>query len=335
MPTPPRLTVQLNAYSPYRLWSVAESVPDRLSRSFPNIRVVQSRDREAFVRWLPEADVLFTWSLPRRHFTRARRLRWVHTPEAGVEALLYPEIVRSEVRLTNSRGLSAEAVADHAMGLVYAFSRRLAEARDAQRQRIWARDLIWSGDRVPFALARRTMLVVGLGEAGGGIARRARAAGMTVLGIRRRVEEGTHPTVADELHPLAEIDALLPRADVVVLALPLTPDTRNLLNEERLAKVKPGVLLVNIGRGGLIDERALCDGLASGRVGGAGLDVFAMEPLPRESPFWGHPRVMITPHVAGTDATHMERATELFEANLGRFIAGEPLLNEVDKLAGY
>lgn len=328
-----RPTIQLNAYAPYRLWSLGESVPERLARSFPGVRVVQSRDREAFLRWLPEATVLFTWSLPRRHFARARQLRWVHTPEAGIEELLFPELVKSDVVVTNCRGISADAIADHAMGLVLSLSRRLAECRDAQRQRTWARDLMWS-ERVPYALAGRTLLLAGLGTTGEGIARRARAAGMTVLATRRRPAQGHPPEVA-EVHPPENLDELLPRADVVVLTLPLTHDTRALFGPDRIARLKPGALVVNIGRGALLDHAALAEALASGRVGGAGLDVFPEEPLPRDSALWGHPRVMITPHVAGTDPDHMERATELFERNLAAFLAGEPLVNLVDKSLGY
>jgi phosphoglycerate dehydrogenase-like enzyme len=329
-----RITVQLNAYSPYRLWSLGESVRDRVARSFPGIRVLQSRDREAFARFLPETNVLFTWSLPRRHFARARQLQWVHTPESGVEGLLYPELAKSPVLLTNSRGLAEDAIADHTMGLILSLSRRMAECRDAQRQRIWARDLLWSGDRIPFALAGRMLLLVGVGSSGAAIARRAKACGMRVVALRRRLDQGAPPEV-DELHGLDALDTILPQAEVVVLALPATPLTRGLFGQARLARVKPGVLLVNIGRGALLDEEALCQALASGRVGGAALDVVGEEPLPRESPLWGHPRVVITPHVAGTDPGHMDRATELFEQNLQRFLAGEPLLNLVDKSAGY
>lgn len=329
-----KITIHLNAYSPYRLWSIGESVPDRLARSFPGVRVVQSRDRETFLRLLPEAHVLYTWSLPRRHFSRARALRWIHSPEGGVESLLYPELVKSDVVVTNCAGLATDAIADHAMGLVYACSRRLAECRDAQRQRIWARDLLWSGDRVPFALAGRTMLILGFGGIGAAIGRRANAAGMEVVAVRRRPELGAAPGVSS-VHGLGEIDTLLPRADVVVLALPATSATRHVMDAERFGRVKPGMLLVNVGRGNLIDEAALAQALAAGRVGGAGLDVVAEEPLPRESPFWGHPRVMITPHVAGTDPSHMDRATELFEQNVARFLDGSPLVSQVDKSAGY
>ncbi|MBP7147088.1 MAG: D-2-hydroxyacid dehydrogenase [Acidobacteria bacterium] len=329
-----RIVVQLNAYSAYRMWSISESAPDRIARSFPEVRVVQSRDRETFVRLLAETSVLFTWSLPRPHFARASALKWVHTPEGGVDRFLYPELAKSEVLLTNSRGLTSEAVADHALALLLSLSRRLAECRDAQRARTWARDLMWSGDRVPHALTGRVMVVLGAGSIGSAVARRAKACGMTVLALRRRTDEPPPPG-ADEVHRLAEIDALLERADVLVLALPLTRDTRRILGAERLARVKPGALLVNIGRGELLDEAGLLQSLAAGRLGGAGLDVFDDEPLPRDNPLWNHPRVVVTPHVAGTDPGHMERATELFESNLGRFLRGEPLVNLVDKSAGY
>ena len=330
-----RIVVQINAFSPYRLWSLGESVPDRIARAFPNVRVVQSRDREAFVTFLPEATVLYTWSMPRRHLARAAKLRWIHTAEGGVDRLLSPELVKSKIVVTNCTGVTPDSVADHATGMVLSLSRRLAESRDLQRQRVWGRDLLWSGDRVPFALAGKTALVVGFGSIGSAIGRRLKACGMTVVGLRAKDADKTPPPEADEIHGPEALEPQLARADVVVLALPLTRETRRLFDGDRFGSFKPGALFVNVGRGEVVDDTALAEALASGRVGGAGLDVFNEEPLPRESPLWGHPRVVITPHVAGTDPGHMERATELFERNLERFLKDEPLLNVVDKNLGY
>lgn len=331
-----RIVVQLNAYTPYRLWSLADPVPDRLARAFPAVRFVQSRDREAFVRLLPEATVLYTWSMPRRHLSRAAKLKWIHTPEGGVDKLLSPELVKSNITVTNCTGIAPEGVADHALGLTLSLARRLAEARDLQRQRIWGRDLFWSGDRAPVALTGKTMLIVGFGSIGGAVARRAQACGMIVHGIRHESPREKSPAPgADAVFPPEALDEQLGKADVVVLTLPLTRDTRRLFGVERFRACKPGALLVNVGRGEVIDEKALAEALASGRIGGAGLDVFQEEPLPRESPLWGDPRVVVTPHVGGTDPGHMERSTELFERNLERFLKGEPLLNVVDKARGY
>ena len=158
---------------------------------------------------------------------------------------------------------------------------------------------------------------------------------MTVVGLRAKDADKTPPPEADEIHGPEALEAQLARAEVVVLALPLTRETRRLFDAERFGAFKPGALFVNVGRGEVGDDAALAEALASGRVGGAGLDVFNEEPLPRESPLWGHPRVVITPHVAGTDPGHMERSTELFERNLERFMKDEPLLNVVDKNLGY
>lgn len=328
------IVVQLNAYSPYRVWSLRESMPDRLARSFPQIRVIQSRDRETFLRFLPEAHVLFSWTLPRRHFARARRLKWIHTAEGGVDSLLFPELVKSDVLVTHTRGLNADAIADHALGLVLALSRRLAECRDFQRSHIWGRDLLWSGDRIPFALAKKTAVIAGLGPIGRGIALRLKACGMTTVGLRRHDDGMVAPEI-DEVMVSGAAESALARADLLVLAMPLTRETKRFLGEERFAQLKPGAIVVNVGRGELIDEAALLEALALGRVSGAGLDVTKDEPLPKESPLWDNPRVLISPHVAGTEPDHMDRSTELFEHNLVRFLAGETLVNVVDKKAGY
>jgi phosphoglycerate dehydrogenase-like enzyme len=330
-----RVVVQLNAYSPYRLWSLGERAHDRIARSArKGVRVVQSRDRAAFLRLLPESAVLYTWSLPRRHFVAATKLRWIHTPEGGAESLLYPEMVKSKVVITNSRGVSSDAIADHAMALVLALTRRLHDCMTAQRQWIWARDLLWSGEAIPVALEGSTMLVVGTGSIGAAVARRARSFGVRVTGYRR--QRGLEPPDGfDRVGTGEDLVELLAEADIVVVTLPLTRETRNLFDRERIEQFRPGAVLVNVGRGNLLDERALVEALASGRIAGAGLDVFENEPLPRESPLWGHPKVILTPHVAATDPHHMERATDLFEQNLERFLNGEPLLNVVDKKLGY
>jgi len=330
-----QVLVQLNAFSPYRLWSLGESAPDRIDRAFAGkVRVVQSRDRATFLRFLPEANVLFTWTLPRRHFVSARNLRWIHTPEGGAENLLYPELVKSDVLITNSKGVSSDAIADHAFALLLSLSRRLNDCMAAQSHGLWSRDLLWSGESTPVSLAGRSLLVLGLGSIGRGIALRAKSFGMTVLGYRKHAG-GSALDFVDQIGSGRDLDRMLLQADAVVLALPLTSETRFILNKERFARTKPGALLINVGRGGLIAENALLESLASGRIAAAGLDVFEQEPLPHGSPLWHHPRVIVTPHVAGTEPRHMDRATELFEKNLSKFLGGEPLENLVDKKAGY
>jgi phosphoglycerate dehydrogenase-like enzyme len=258
----------------------------------------------------------------------------VHTAEGGVDELIFPELVKSDVVITHTRGLNADTIADHALGLTLSLTRRLSECRDWQRQKLWARDLLWSGDRIPFPLRQRVALIAGLGPIGVALAQRYKACGMTVLGLRRR-SGGPPPNGVDELIGAEELDAALARADVVALALPLTRSTRHFLDAERFAQLKPGALLVNVGRGELIHEPSLLEALATGRLAGAGLDVTSEEPLGKSSPLWNDPRVLLTPHVAGTDPGHMERATELFEQNLELYLGGQPLLNVVDKKAGY
>ncbi len=328
------VTVQLNAFSPHKLWSIPTGFAARLAAATPGLRIVQSEDRESFLRLLPEATILFTWSLPQRHFATAQRLRWIHSPWAGVDDFLYPELVASPVVLTCSKGLSADALADHAMGMILSWSRRLADCRDLQRRREWNPETFWDSERPPFALAGKTLLVLGLGGIGLGVARRAVAAGLRVLAVRRQRADGA-PGEVVEVHGPEALDSLLPRADVVVLALPGTPETRGIIGEARLRLFRPGALLVNVGRGDLVDEAALVAALREGRLGGAALDVVAEEPLPPASPLWDDPRVIISPHIAGTEPGHMARAAELFAENLRRFLTDQPLLNVVDKRAGY
>jgi phosphoglycerate dehydrogenase-like enzyme len=222
------------------------------------------------------------------------------------------------VRVTTSAGASARAVAQMAILFLLALSRDLRARLDAQREHRWAPA---RGDD----LAGKTVAVVGLGPIGLEVARLAAALGMHPIGLRR-TPAGTEPC---ETWPLSRLGEALARADYVVLALPLTPDTRHLIDATALARLPRHARLVNVGRGELVDEEALAAALREGRLGGAALDVFEQEPLATTSPLWDLPGVLVTPHVAAaTQATH-DDAVELFLENLGRWRRGEPLSNEV------
>jgi len=249
---------------------------------------------------------------------RAESLRWLHTFSAGVDHPWFQKLHASGVRLTTSSGSAAPPIAQTVMLYLLALTRGLPAWADAQRRRAWepheVRDL--TGMRLG---------VAGLGPIGLEVARLGAAFGMEVVGLRR-TPRGDEPC---ETWPLGRLDELLPRVDALVLALPLAPETRRLVGERELALLPPGALLVNVGRGEVVDEAALVRALESGRLGGAGLDVFEREPLPPESPLWALPNVIVTPHASGTSAASRERACALFLDNLARYVRGEPLRNEV------
>jgi phosphoglycerate dehydrogenase-like enzyme len=315
------------------IWTLPRAQIDRLRDDFPDLRIEAPPDRAACDALVPEADVVFGWALRRDRFPSARRLRWIHVSAAGVGPLLFPELVESEVVVTNGRGLHALSMAEHTLGVMLGFARRLHLARDAQHAHRWTQKELWLDPPEMGEIHGGTLVLIGLGAVGGAIAPRAAALGLHVIAVRRHPAED--PAPAHEQWGTGRLGEALSRADWVVLAAPLTADTRGLIGARELAAMKPDAVLVNLGRGGLVDEPGLIEALRAGRIGGAALDVFAEEPLPAASPLWDLPNVIVTPHVSGIGPHYWERAVDLFERNLRAWLAGKPLVNVVDKRAGY
>jgi len=311
-------------------WTIPAARVDDLRRQFPALTFLHAGDEEAMVRLIPAAEVAFTSRLNARAFAAARALRWVHSPAAGVGSMLFPAMEESAVVLSNSRGMNAVAVAEHALLLMLATARRLPEAVRAQTDRRWISDELAG---LP-ALRGRTLLIVGLGAIGRELAKMASGIGMRVIGTRREVEDPLPEGVAAAFGP-GDLAGLLPEADVVVLAAPLTSETRGLIGRAELSRMKPGAWLVNVARGKLVDEPALVRALEERAIAGAALDVFAHEPLAEASPLWSMPNVLVTPHVAGFREDYWEAAAALFAENLRRYLDGETMANVVDKRAGY
>ena len=251
--------------------------------------------------------------------TRAPNLRWFHSMSAGVDAPFFGALVSRGVRLTTSSGASAVSIAHHVLMTMLALARDFPATLRAQDARTWRSSTF--GDDLEGA----RVLIVGLGPIGLEVGRLAQAFAMDVTGVRRT------PTGTEgfPVHRLFELDRLIPDADWVVLALPLTDTTTHILSAERMAACRPSVRIVNVGRGGLIDEPALIAALQSGRIGGAALDVFAAEPLPESSPLWTLPNLIVTPHMSAAVPATRHRQAMAFVENLARYDAGLALTNEV------
>jgi len=325
--------VLLNLFSHRKIWNLPEGRDEEMRRRFPEVRFTLAAGAAAFRENLPKADVLFSWHLPPGMLPHARRLRWLHTPAAGIEHLLYPALRASEVQITNGRGLAGDAMAEHALALMLTLSRRIHDAVRMQIAQKWSQDLFWASEPAPFRLAGRTLGIVGLGGIGSELARRARALGMRVMGIRRR--PGPRPRFVDVLLGPEGMPQLLEQSDFVVLSAPLTPETRGMIGAAQLGRMRKTAYLINVGRGEMVNESALVRALRAGKIAGAALDVFQTEPLPRRSILWRAPNLLISPHYAGTYPEHVARAADLFEENLRRFLRGRSLRNLVDKEAGY
>lgn len=253
-----------------------------------------------------------------RALKQTSSLRWLHTFSAGVDNVFFQRLLERGVRLTTSSGAQAVPIAQTVMMYLLALSRDLPGWMDDQARRRW-------NPREIRDLQGLTLGVVGLGPIGLEIARLGAAFRMRVLGFRRS-PAGDEPC---ETSPLADLRERLPEVDALVLALPLAPETHHLIDREALARLRPGCLVANIGRGELIDQAALVEALEDGRIAGAGLDVFDPEPLEEDSPLWSMKNVIVTPHSSGTSPGNLRRASEIFVENVGRYVRGEPMRNEV------
>ena len=281
------------------------------------------------------AEAYFGFGMPRPLFLEARRLRWVHSAAAGVGSALYPEMLASDVLLTNSAGVHSVPIAEYVVAGVLHFFRGLDVAQQQQRESRWDKAFFVADDSPIREVGGARVLVVGAGGIGSAIGSRLSALGATCVGVRRRAHLGAPPGFDRVVGPNA-IDEELPHADVVVLAAPLTSENTGLFTAERLKRFKTGSILVNVARGALIEEDALVEELRSGRLRGAVLDVFQNEPLASDSPLWQLRSVLLTPHISPVSPGRFwPRALELFRDNWRRYDRGEPLRNLVDKQAGY
>ncbi len=319
--------------TPNRAWVLPRSFVDRLRRDFPQHTFLEAWDEEALARHVGEADVAFTSSIDRGLFGSLLRLRWVQSPAAGVGGLLSPELVDSPIVLTSARGVRARAIAEHVLGVTIALARQLHVAVRRQAEHVWALDEIESSGLVRTLRGRR-LTIVGPGSIGAEVASIASAFGFRVAAVRRRLDAPV-PEGVEIVRPLEALLELLTDTDVLVVSAALTADTRHLIGGEALARIKPGALLVNVGRGKLLDDEAVVAALGDGRLGGAALDVFTREPLDPASPYWDLPNVIVTPHISGAMEDYWTPLVDLFAENLRRFERGDPLLNIVDKRAGY
>ena len=260
----------------------------------------------------------------------APALRWLHWRGAGIDRIAGSRLLASDVVITNGSGNHAPNIAEHLLGLMLAFARRLPQLIRAQQERHWTT----LGMDDVFELSGQTLAIVGLGSIGEALAWRAAALGMRVVGVRRHAA-GAPPRGVERVVDASALDDVLPLADHVAITLPLTADTRGLFDAARLARCRRGAYLYNVGRGPVVVPDALLAALDSGQLAGAGLDVTDPEPLPESSPLWRHPCIVITAHTSGYTPRSFERWQQLLLDNLRRFVRDEPLLNVVDKRLGY
>jgi phosphoglycerate dehydrogenase-like enzyme len=300
---------------------VAYRLHERFSALDTGINSFAVRDPETLEDRVGEADVLVISGLWQNWLLdHTKKLRFIQAIGAGTDQFPREELARRDIRLASARGVNYRAVAEHAMALILALSRRLPEARDKQANRIW-RGMIGDPSQREDELGGKTLLVVGLGQIGGRLAQLAKAFDMRVVGLRRDPAAGRG--AADAVHTMGELKFMLPDADFVALTCPLTKETEKLIDAEALGRMKPSAHLVNVARGQIVDEAALVAALGARRITGAGIDVTTEEPLAPSSPLWGMEHVLITPHTAGETRRYEDNVIEILRDNLGRLWRGE------------
>ncbi|MDZ7780159.1 MAG: D-2-hydroxyacid dehydrogenase [Gemmatimonadota bacterium] len=345
------------------VWAMPDWVPDAIRNALPGaweLVVIEeptdgsgdgaARVSPRVLEAVGTAEIYFGYGIPPELLEAGPGLRWVHSGAAGVGSSLHETMRARDVVFTNSAGIHAPPMAETVLGMILHFTRGLDFAVANQRRGCWSTDPFYNGSVPPTELSEATVGIVGFGGIGREVARRVAALGAHVVAAKR-----TPPTSSDGelesvagggsvgrrielVHGATGRDTVLRESDVVVLAAPDTPETRDLIDAEALSRMKAGAVLINVGRGRLVVEEALVDALRTGHLRGAGLDVFRTEPLPEGHPLWSFEQVLVTPHVSAVTPGYWKRETDLILENLRHYIAGSPpeeWANVVDKRAGY
>ena len=320
-------------HHPFDLWNAPSWFAERLQAEFPQLKVVHLPDYKRVDAEISDAEIGIAWSIRPEQIKAAKKLRWIHSPAAAVHQLIFPELVESDLVLTNARDVHGPVVAEHVIAQIFALAKKIPDSVRLQEKHEWGQQRIW--DELPRVreVAGATVGLIGLGSIGRAVSKSAKALGTRVIAVREHPEKGSEG--ADVVLGPAQVDEVFRKADYVVLVAPVTDNTRAIANAERLLLMKPDACLINVGRGQLVDEAALASALREKKIGGAALDVFPKEPLAAESPLWDVPGLLITPHTAALTDKLWERHYKLFAENLRRYLGGNALLGVVDKHKGY
>jgi len=320
-------------HHPFDQWNAPAWFPKRLQQEFPQVKVVNLPDYKRVDEEIVDAEIVMAWSIRPQQIAAAKRLRWIHSPAAAVNQLMFPELIDSEIILTNAREVHGPVVAEHVIALIFALAKKIPDSARLQDKHVWGQQILWDERPRIREVAGATLGLVGLGSIGRAAVKSAKALDMRVIAVREHPEKGSEG--ADGVFGPAQVDEIFRQSDYIVLAAPVTGNTNEIVNGERLALMKPDACLINVGRGQLVDETALALALRERKIGGAALDVFPKEPLAASSPLWAVPNLLITPHTAALTDRLWERHYALFSENLRRYLAGELLLAGVDKGKGY
>jgi phosphoglycerate dehydrogenase-like enzyme len=315
------------------LADLAEPQIALLKKSLPGVEIVVGNSPEAFEGTAANASVLLNWSgslgLFRKVFGMCRNLRWVHSRSAGLDKTLFPELTESSVPLTNGTGVFSAALGEFVLGAILYFAKDFRRMIRNQMAGRWE-----EFDVLP--VAGQTVGIIGYGDIGRATAARVRSLGMTVLALKRHVSQASAPdSLVEKTFGPGQRAEMLSLCDYIVVSAPLTSETRGMIGAPELAAMKRSAVVINVGRGPVIDEKALIEALSTSRIKGAALDVFDEEPLPQGHPFYKLENVLLSPHCADHTPDWLDNAMKFFLEQFERYRKGEPLLNVVDKKLGY
>lgn len=307
---------------------VEQKHKDYLEAQAPGCTFLYKKPSEVTEELLSDVQILIG-NLPPEKVSHAEKLEWMQLNSAGADNYVKPGILPEGAKLTNATGAYGLAISEHMLAMLLMLMKRLHQYHRNQMESLWRDE-----GRVT-SIYGSTTLILGFGDIGQEFGKRMHSLGSRVIGIRRNKSE--KPDFADGVYTMEELKQVLPQADIIAMSLPNTPQTRHIINRETLALVKPGSILLNVGRGSSIDQEALYEALETGALGGAAVDVTDPEPLPKDSPLWKAPNMIITPHISGQYHLQetFQRIVRIAGSNLNHFIKGEPMINSVDFSTGY
>ena len=296
------------------------------------VELIRSLNKEHLKELIPEADILVCFSISPENFQRAKNLKWIHLAVAGVDKSVFPELLKSKVIISASKGIHSHTIAEHIMGMILCFATGIHLSTLRQIQKIWTSDEVMNKR---FELRGKTLGIVGLGSIGKELAKRGKCFGMVIIGMKNRSKRGEKIGYVDKIFPKEKLPEILKLSDFLALTLPLTEETFHLIGEKELAQMKSSAYLINTSRGKIVEEKALIKTLENKKIAGAGLDVFEEEPLSPNSKLYDFENVIITPHIAGSMEDYFQKVAQIFEENLKRYLGGKKMVNLVDKRLGY
>jgi phosphoglycerate dehydrogenase-like enzyme len=314
-------------------WNAKPVMAETIRAKWPQMKVVYLQDYDRVIAEVPDTDIFVGSTLRAPQFVAGKKLKWVHSTSAGVAQLMYPELQSSQVVVTNASGVFSVPMAEHIIGLLLALARNFPDTLRQQEKATWSQQELWDKPQHLAELNGTVLLIVGYGSIGREVGKRAQALGMRVWGVTRSGRgDLTH---AEKIVAASDLDAVLPQADYILLCAPDTAETKTLIGEKELARLKRGARLINVGRGSLWDEAALIRALQSGTLAGAATDVAEIEPLPASSPLWRARNLFITPHTSALSDRLWPRETALLLDLLERWFDGRALTNRVEIARGY